>query len=200
MADDPTPPPAAPPATTPPSPTPPAAQPPAPATDPAKPDTDWKAESRKWEQRAKENNTAKETAAQQLNAVLKALGKNPDGTDAAPDSAVLTEQIDQYKAVAWENAVKYHVARFDGADVDALLDSNDFLNSLEVLVNDDPAGADFHTKLAAHVKAYVDKHPKFKATSAVPPRSGGDMTPGTPATPPTRPKSLMDAVSKHFKT
>lgn len=144
------------------------------------------------------------TAAEQakLTAVLKALGLKADGTEDT-DPSKLTEQVAQYQAVAWENAVKFDVFRMApalGFDADTLLDSNSFLNTLEDLVDEDPSGGEFRTKLEKHVKDFVAKNPKFKATSAgTPARSGGDMPPGQPGTPRDRPKSLMDAVSRHFK-
>lgn len=153
--------------------------------------------------------TDKQTAAQaataataQRDAVLKALGLNQDGTEQI-DPAKLTDQVAQFKAVAWEAAVESNVVRLGhslGLDIDALLDSNSFLNSLEGLVDEDPGSGEFRTKLEAHLKDFSAKNPtKFKAAAATPTgpaRSGGDMTPGAPGNTATRPKSLMDAVRK----
>lgn len=154
---------------------------------------------------AAKHRTDKQTATQaaadakaQRDNVLKALGLKEDGTEDV-DPNKLTEQIDQYKAVAWENAVESQVVRLGHTldiDVDALLDSNAFLNSLEDLVEDDPAGSEFKGKLEAHLKDFVEKHPKFKRTPSAPTRSGGTMPPGNPGTPNARPKSLSAAVKK----
>ena len=139
-----------------------------------------------------------QAAQQQRDAVLKALGLKADGSEDI-DPAKLTEQIDQYKAVAWENAVESHVVRLAGAvgyDADALLDSNQFLNSLEALVNEDPSNSDFRALLEKHLKDFVGKHPKFKSANGAPARSGGDMPPGQAGAPTARPTSLSAAVKK----
>lgn len=156
---------------------------------------------------AAKHRTDKQTATQaaaeakaQRDAALKAFGLNADGTDVPADPAALTAAVELAQSAAWSTAVENQVLRTKDIDADRLLDSRAFIDSLDPFADEDPSTADFKTKLAAHVKAYVGKHPNFKATSAGPARSGGDMTPGAPATPPTRPKSLMDAVSKHFKT
>lgn len=137
----------------------------------------------------------------QRDKILKALGLDGDGKEIV-DPATLTEQIDRYKAIAWEGAVESHVVRLAasvGFDADTLLDSNQFLNSLEDLVELDPTGGDFKTKLEKHLKDFVGKHPKFKATPAgAPARSGGDMPPGNPGNPQARPTSLMAAVGQYM--
>lgn len=147
--------------------------------------------------------TGKQTATQQAQAaqaerdkILAAMGIKPDGTsDADP-----AEQVAQFQAVAWENAVQLQVVRGEkdgGYDADALLDSNEFLNSLGTLVDEDPGGEGFRTALRKHVKDFVADRPKFKAQAAGPARSGGDMAPGQPGTPRARPTSLMAAVKAY---
>lgn len=145
-----------------------------------------------------------QAATDQLNAVLKALGKQPDGSDEPPDPAALAAEVTQQQAVAWETAAEnavLRVAGLAGADADALLDSTTFLDSLvsEDFIGMDPKSADFRTKLQAHITVWVDKHPKHKTAGTVSTatRSGGDH-PGGTGTPSTRPKSLTAAVSKHF--
>jgi enamine deaminase RidA (YjgF/YER057c/UK114 family) len=142
-----------------------------------------------------------QAAQQQLDAVLKALGKSPDGSDAPLDPAALAAEVTQQQAIAWENAAEnaiLRVASTAGADADALLDSTTFLDSLGDFIALDPKSAEFRTKLQAHITVWVDKHPKHKAAGAVTAtRSGGDH-PGGTGTPTTRPKSLHAAVAKAY--
>lgn len=157
---------------------------------------------------AARHRTDKQTAAQaaaeakaQRDAVLKALNLKPDGTEDV-DPNKLTEQVNQYKAVAWENAVEAQVVRLAGTvgfDADALLDSNKFLDSLGDLVTQDPNSGDFRALLEAHLKKFVADNPKFKAAAAgpkAPASSGGVVPPGQPGGVTTRPTSLSAAVSK----
>lgn len=141
-----------------------------------------------------------QAAQQQLEAVMKALGLKADGTDAPPDPEALAAQVTQQQAINWETAAEnaiLRVAPTAGADADALLDSNTFLDSLGDLIALDPKSDEFRTKLQAHITVWVDKHPKHKAAAAVQTatRSGGDH-PGGGGTPTTRPRSLQAAVSK----
>lgn len=157
---------------------------------------------------AAKSRTEKQTAAQQAQAakdqrdgILKALGLTPDGKDAPPDPDALAAQIADSKGAAWETAAENAILRVAGpagADADALLDSNTFLDSLVEFIEDDPKSAAFRTKMQAHIKAYVETHPKFKTAPAGPARSGGDH-PGGAGPTNTRPKSLGDAVRTHFK-
>lgn len=190
MADDPTPTPTPPPAD--PAPV----DPPALTPDPPK-DTDWKAEARKWEKLAKDNKTAatdleklrKQHMTEQEKAIADAEEK---GRTAA------SEEYDGKLAAAWETATENAILRVSagaGADADALLDSNTFLDSLEDFVDDDPQTKGFRDKLAKHIKKFVEEHPKFKTTPAGPARSGGDH-PGGGGTPNARPTSLSAAVHK----
>ncbi|MFB9687698.1 hypothetical protein [Amycolatopsis plumensis] len=141
-----------------------------------------------------------QAAQQQLEAVMKALGLKADGSEAPPDPEALAAQVTQQQAINWETAAEnaiLRVAPTAGADADALLDSNAFLDSLGDLIALDPKSAEFRTKLQAHITVWVDKHPKHKAAPAAPTatRSGGDH-PGGGGTPTTRPRSLQAAVSK----
>lgn len=142
-----------------------------------------------------------QAAQQQLEAVLKALGKSPDGSDAPPDPQALAAEVTQQQAANWETAAEnavLRVAAAAGADADALLDSTTFLDSLvsEDFITLDPKSADFRTKLQAHITVWVDKHPKHKtAAASTATRSGGDH-PGGTGTPTTRPTSLSAAVKK----
>ena len=110
-------------------------------------------------------------AQQQRDAVLAALGLAPDGTNAPPDPATLTAQIEQAQATAWANAVELTVTRTAlaaGVDAERLLDSRAFIDSLDEFTDEDPTSPEFRTKLDAHIQAYVAQHPAFKATPGVP--------------------------------
>jgi plasmid stabilization system protein ParE len=143
-----------------------------------------------------------QAAQQQLEAVLKALGKNPDGSDLPPDPKALAAEVAQQTAVAWETAAEnaiLRVAGTAGADADALLDSNAFLDSLGDFIELDPKSAEFRQKLQAHITVWVDKHPKHKAAGTVPAaaRSGGDHPGGAGGTS-ARPTSLDAALKRRY--
>ena len=147
---------------------------------------------------AAKHRTEKQAANQQRDAMLKVLGYTPNGTTAPPTPEELTEKLGQQQAQTWELGAQLAVVRTAtaaGADADALLDSNTFLDSLAEFVDDDPNTAEFRTKMAAHIAKFVTEHPKFKTAPAGPARSGGDH-PGGGSTPTTRPKSLHAAVSQ----
>lgn len=168
------------PAPVPPVPTPPA-PPPVPA-DPAKADTtDWKAEARKWEQRAKDNKSASETATAQqqstLDTIAKALGLKTDDADPAKLAAQLAAKDTEARQSKVELAV-YRAASTHGADPAALLDSRGFLNSVNDL---DPSGKDFNSKVSDAIKAAVEGNPKLKVTPPGPARSGGEFPGGSGA-------------------
>lgn len=153
---------------------------------------------------AKQNETQKAQAAEtRLAAMLKAAGLNPDGSDAPPDPEALAARIEQANAVAWTSAVELNVfrtAQAAGANGEALLDSRAFIDSLDPFANDDPASPEFRTKLAEHVKKYVEQHPTFKAGPPAATRSGGDHPGGSgngaPGT--QRSSSLGAAVKAHY--
>lgn len=158
---------------------------------------------------AAKHRTEKQTAAQQAqaaqaqrDAILKAAGLKPDGTDADPDPAALAAQIQEAQAVAWTNAVELSVVRSAlavGADSEKLIDSRAFIDSLDAFVDLDPNSAEFKTKLADHVKAYVDKHPTFKAAAPGPARSGGDHPGGAGQPPAERGKGgISGAINRHY--
>jgi hypothetical protein len=160
---------------------------------------------------AARHRTEKQTATQQAqaataqrDAVLKAMGLNPDGQQAPATTEALTAQVEQQQAVAWTAAVELNVfrtAQAAGANGEALLDSRAFIDSLDAFTEDDPTGPDFRAKLEAHVKAYVEKHPTFKAattTTTAPPRAGGDRPAGGSGTQPQRPQGLGAAIKQHY--
>lgn len=141
-----------------------------------------------------------QAAAQQRDAVLKALGLTQEGKAAPPDPDALAAQVEQLRATAWDNAAQAAIVRVStgaGADPDALLDSHAFLDSLKEFAEDDPNSVDFRTKMQAHVKKWVEQHPKLKTAPTGPARSGGDH-PGGAGAPSTRPTSLSAAIKKQF--
>lgn len=152
----------------------------------------------------KQTATSEATAAKaQRDAVLKAMGLNPDGQQAPPTTEALTAQVEQQQAVAWTAAVELNVfrtAQAAGANGEALLDSRAFIDSLDAFTEDDPQSPDFRTKLDAHIKAYVEKHPAFKTTTTTtaPPRAGGDRPAGGSGTQPQRPQGLGAAIRQHY--
>ena len=72
-------------------PAPPAAQPPVAPTDPPEDTTDWKAESRKWEQRAKDNKTANDALSKAQRAALPEAEKATADAKAAGRAEAVTE-------------------------------------------------------------------------------------------------------------
>jgi hypothetical protein len=154
---------------------------------------------------AKSRTSAKQTAADEARTALtaqiaRALGL---GDDEAPDPDALAEQIEQAQAVAWRNGVELQVHRVAsrlGADAEALLDSNSFIDTLDDLVDDDPRSREFAEQLEAKVQAAMDKSSKYRAaTGQAPPaapRPDPSQGPKGPAAP-TRPTSLYDAISRH---
>jgi hypothetical protein len=155
---------------------------------------------------AKSRTTAKQSAAEEARQELtqqiaKALGL---GDDEPVDPAELTSQIEHAQAVAWRNGVELQVHRLaarHGADPDALLDSNAFIDSLDDLVEDDPRSSDFATALEAKVQAALERSPKYRAAAGqappAAPRPDPSQGPKGPAAP-TRPTSLFDAINRHI--
>lgn len=148
--------------------------------------TDTRSEAAKYRTGQQTAAQQAQAAEQQRNAVLQVLGINPDGTNAPPDATKLAAQLEQQQTVAKSNAVElsvFRVAAPAGADADALLDSRGFLDSLIQFREDDPASPEFRQKLEAHIRAYVEQNPKFKAqngatTSRAPRAEMGGRKPG----------------------
>lgn len=161
---------------------------------------------------AAKHRTEKQTAAQQAQEaqaqrekLLAALGLKADGTDAPPDPAALAAQIEQAQAVAWTSAVElnvYKAAVANGLDPAALTDSRAFIDSLDEFTEDDITTPEFGSKLAAHIKAYGEKHPQFKAsqqTTTAPPRAGTDRAGGSGGAPARQPQGLGAAIRAHYQ-
>jgi hypothetical protein len=161
---------------------------------------------------AAKNRTEKQTAAQQAqaaaeqrDAVLKAMGLNADGTDVPPDAATLTAQIEQANTVAWASAVELAVYR-TAKDIDtaSLLDSRKFVDTLDQFVGDDPTTTDFAERLNGHIAAYVEANPQYRAAqpAAAPPANaagrlevGGRKPPAGGAQPKTAGEALAAAFA-----
>lgn len=142
-------------------------------------------------------NAAAEERAKLTAEFAKTLGITPG--DEPLDPAKLSEQIQQAQASAWRNGTElamYRVAGSLGADAEALLDSNSFLDTLDDLVDVDPRSAEFLTALKAKVEAAMATNPRFKAGGAPAgpntPRPDPSQGPKGPAA--ARPKSLSEAV------
>lgn len=111
-------------------------------------ETDWKAEARKWESRSKDNHTTVQDLQGKLDGILTALGLGDKQEDPA-------KAVEQYKAQA--TAAEQRLAVFTstpaGVDVNALLDSQAFVKSL------DGVDAD---RFGEHITAFVEANPRFK--------------------------------------
>jgi osmotically-inducible protein OsmY len=182
-----------------------------PDTKPTEPvdTTDWKAEARKHEKRAKDNHAALEKAhadiqaeQERVKAILKAagIGDDEDPAEAAKRTTAERDQAAQraaqleadLKAERRERAAE-RAARKAGANVDALLDSRGFVKALADL-GDDASDKD----ITKAVEAALDAHPHLKAAPATPARSVTD-TKGSPGESPKRSRSLSEAVTRAFQ-
>lgn len=117
---------------------------------------------------------------EQLAKVLKALGKTSDA-DEPPDPAELTAQIEAAQSAAWRSSVELQVHRIAGklgGDPDRMLDSMSFIDTLDELVDADPASADFRTQVEAKVREAIDRNPTFKAGSSGPRNPAPDQSQG----------------------
>lgn len=160
----------------------------APATGKADGDgdsTDWKAHSRKNEDRAKANKAAADAAAKErdeakatLDALRKAL--DPNAKDDEDPSAVATraiterdQTVGELRAERLERAAEKAARRLKVDEV-ALLDSRGFVTALAKL---DPKGDGFAEDLEAAVNAAVGSNPRLKVDDkpTPPPPSTADM-------------------------
>lgn len=156
---------------------------------------------------AAEHRTGKQTAAQEAaqakaerTAILKALGLTPDGKAEPLTQDQIDAKLGEAADEKWGLAVENVLLRNRDIDAAGLLDSRAFLNTLDDagLTDRDPSDTKFAQDLADHVKAYVEKHPKYKAAPAGAARSGGDH-PGGAGGPRTRPTSLGAAVGNAMR-
>ncbi|MEU4444891.1 hypothetical protein AB0K14_03240 [Actinosynnema sp. NPDC050801] len=110
--------------------------------------------------------------------IAAALGLGKAGE--APTVEQVTEQLTAAQREARERAVDvavYRAAPTAGADPDALLDSASFRTRVADL---DPSAADFADKVAAAITATVQANPRLAAAPSAAPRSGGQITGGSP--------------------
>ncbi|MFJ9645007.1 hypothetical protein [Streptomyces sp. NPDC101206] len=142
--------------------TPPAAQPPAPAPAPSGDETDWKAEARKWEQRAKENRSAADELA---------TLKQQAMTD--QEKAVAAAEKNGRTAAAAEYAARLAAAEFRAACAAAGVD----LGEASDLIDTSRFAADGEVDTDG-IKAAVKKLAKL-ASARGPGRSGGDLGGGS---------------------
>ena len=120
--------------------------------------TDWKAEARKWESRAKANKTAQE----QLAALNKVLNPDTDD-DTAPDVDALTAQLAERDKAVQQAKAETAIVRTaikHGADPDALTDSRRFMDAVADL---DPASDDFSDALTTLIADTVKASPHLAA-------------------------------------
>jgi hypothetical protein len=156
----------------------------------------------------KARTTAKQQAADEartnvLADISKALGIT---SDAEPTVESLTEQLNQRQARIDELEAKdternYRetvrtAADAAGADVGALLDSNQFLTDVQAELPDEFTDEQLNTAVGKVAGEYAKK-PRF-AKSAPAARSGGEITGGPPPTTPKRPRSLTEALGRAY--
>lgn len=133
----------------------------------------------------RQGRTAAEQAAvaatEQRDAVLKALGINPDGTevdDPQARAAELTQRAEAAEAYAWTVDVKsqvYDLAASTGCNPKLVYSSQDFRDTLDDLVDADPGTPEFKTELKRRMQDFVAENPEYAAASpaaTVPPPAG----------------------------
>jgi hypothetical protein len=110
----------------------------------------WKAQSRRQEQRSKQNHQDLQNRDGLLRLVAEKLGVEFDDR---PDPEVLQQRLDQTTAVARQRAVELAVyqqaAGAQNLNASSLLDSREFMSRTAAL---DPDAADFHSQLADLVR------------------------------------------------
>lgn len=154
---------------------------PAPADPPAPPATDWKAESRKWETRAKKNDKAAEKLAEIEAASLSELERERARATAAEEKA----------AAAAENIA---VARLEAALTGLVDDPAEEVADLNVSKFLGEDGLVDPAKLAALKKRYADRVPPGTRAPRPNPAQGN----GTPAK--TLPELIAELERKKGKT
>ncbi|GAA3890532.1 hypothetical protein GCM10022243_64260 [Saccharothrix violaceirubra] len=110
--------------------------------------------------------------------IAAALGIDKSGE--APTVEQVTEQLTAAQREARERAVDlavYRAAPTAGADPDALLDSASFRRKVADL---DPSAEKFGDQVAAAIAETVKAHPRLASAPAAAPRSGAEITGGSP--------------------
>lgn len=136
---------------------------------------DLRKESGGHRQKATAAEQAAAAAAAQRDAILKAAGLNPDGSEADdPEAAVsqLSEQLGEMHDHLWrlsvDSTVRSAAARL-GANAEMLLDSNAFFSTLDPHVDDDPRDPEFARLVEARVEEAMLRDPgRYKTAAATP--------------------------------
>lgn len=155
--------------------------------------------------------TAAEQQAQQaqerLNAMLKAAGFNPDGTeDIDPEKATaqLAERLEMAQNALWTYGVKSAMEGLGpatGANVPLVYDSQSFRDTLDDLLDGDPSTPEFRTVLEAKMREFVAANPAYAA------QSGGTPTGTAPRPDPSQGTrggaapydgNLTKAIAQHY--
>jgi len=162
---------------------------------------DWKAEARKWEKRAKENNTAAEELEKLKAAQLTEQEKAIAEAEKAGRTAAASEaqgEIEKRDAELRELKVREAVrdrASTQGAKSASLLNSLSFRDRIRDL---NPADKTFGANLDEAIKAELEEHPEYAAQGAG--QSGGDFSGGTGERAAKRSGSLSGAIANHYQT
>lgn len=160
--------------------TPPATPPAAPPATPARgEDTDWKAEARKWEDRAKANKTAQDELATLKAANQSEQEKAISAAEKAGRTAAAAEYAPKLAATEFRAAVA--AAGVDLGEAADLIDTRQFV------------GEDGEVDTAA-IKAAVKKLAKLAPRGAG--RSGADLSGGTSEQPHSLDKQIAEATQK----
>lgn len=149
--------------------------------------TDWKSRARQHEDAAKAARKERADAladrdklSKVLDGLRKALDPDGAGKDASPEELAkqAAQQAEQARAevkLAKVELAAERAARRAGADVDALLDSRQFLTAIADL---DPADDKFAEQVDEAVKAAIEARPSLKANAPKPRSGAADMTGG----------------------
>jgi hypothetical protein len=127
--------------------------------EPTEPQIDWKAEARKWEQRAKENRTraAETVRTEVLSQISQALGL----ADTPDDPQALAEQLSAAQEAVADAQLEYDVfkrAVAAGVDANRLLDSLSFRKAVDDLPDDG-----FEEALDKLIAQWADRDPSLRA-------------------------------------
>lgn len=148
--------------------------------------------SKRWEQRAKSNGTAAQTAQQQLAQVAQLLGLTDDEVTPEKLQAQLSDretqlaQRDELLADMLRERQAEKAARRHGADIDLIMPALTYNGLLDGL---SPSDDDFADKVDHIVDEFVKKNPKYLAAAAFPDLRQGNQ--GGAATAPSDPNAWL---------
>lgn len=150
--------------------------------------------------------TAKENAAKEAReALLKQLsGDSPEPLTPEQLQQQLTEartqgtSAQQAAAAAAIELSVYRTALKLGANADALLDSRQFCDSIDALDVDPTDRQAFEAAVTERVNAALTANPALRANTAPAASAAGSNPTGAAGTPPPRPTSLTQAVSRRL--